>query len=186
MFKLISRLKSLLRMNLTKVICNGRKQKKAVSRLQFRPHRRQNSDSHKRKVICILVLLLLSIEVLEFPTYISYLRPSILINQSDWFLLKSYHLNVYEYYYFKWSAERVAWILRMWAFTMMAAWSSTVLFLGSFIILCHLFFDLFLLWICNNTWPLAHEFEILFICITFRGLVRPYSPDSFARIRSIF
>jgi hypothetical protein len=150
------------------------------------PHHRPNHDNNKKKIIWVLVLLLLSVEVLQLTAYISYFYPSILRSQSDLFWQHSYHLKMYDYYYFKYSFERVAWILRMIAITKIANLHSTVLFLGCFVILCHMVFDFVLFWVNNNTWVLTHEFEAVYIYVTFSGLMKSYKPDAFARIRSIF
>lgn len=158
---------------------------KAASR-QMYPHLRPQNSSEKKRVIWIIVLLLGSIEIPEFTTYFSYYKPSILKEQSDWFLLSSYHLKMYQYYYYKFTCDRLAVILRMIAFAKTAVQYSTVVFLASFIILCHVIVDLFLFWLNNNTWPMFYAFEIVFLYTIIRGLIRPYSPESFARIRSIF
>ena len=159
---------------------------KVLSRQMYRLRHRLPNEDNRKKVIWIVVLLLCSIEIPEIPTYVSYLCPGILRHERDWFWQPSYHLKMVEYYYLKFSCDRVAWIFRMIAFTKTAVQYSTVVFLASLLILAHMFFDLLMLWVNYNTWPLVYEFEIIFLYITIRGLVSPYRQDSFGRIKSIF
>ena len=148
--------------------------------------RRRPRNDNKRRVIWIVVLLLLSVEFPEIPTYISYLHPTIKTTEKDWFLYNAFHLRIIEYWYFKFTFERFAWILRMIAFTKTAAQYSTTVFLASFIILCYLIWDLVMFWWNYNSWVYVYEFMILFIYITVRGLIHPYSPEKLAKIKSIF
>lgn len=154
--------------------------------LGFLPHHRRQNDDNKRRVIWIIVLLLLSVELPEVPTYICYLRPGTKTDTSDWFLYPGFHMKIVQYWYWKFTCERLAWVFRMVAFTKTAVQYSTTVFLGAFIILCYLGVDLFFFWFNYNTWVWVYEFLILFVYITGRGLIRPYTPDRFARIKSIF
>lgn len=160
-----------------------RKPKKART-LQSLRHRPRNDN--KRRVIWIVVLLLLSVELPEVPTYVSYLYPSVKNTEKDWFLYNSFHLRIVEYWYFKFTCERLAWICRMIAFTKTAVQYSTTVFLASFIILCYLIWDLGMFWWNYNTWVYVYEFMIFFIYTTIRGLIHPYSPEKLAKIKSIF
>ena len=151
---------------------------------QCHPH--LPNEDNKKRVIWIVVMLLISIELPEAGTYATYLFPKIVEVQKDLFLSRSFHYKLYEYYYVKFTSERIAWIIRMLAFTKTAAQYSTVIFLSTLLIFCYLLVDLFLFWYNYNTSPLLYEFLILFLYITIKGLIRPYKPDSFARIRSLF
>lgn len=144
------------------------------------------NDDNKKRVIWIVVMLLISIELPEAGTYASYLFPDLVKVQKDLFLSPHFHYKLYEYYYVKFTSERLAWIIRMLAFTKTAAQYSTVIFLSTFLIFCYLLVDLFLFWYNYNTSPLLYEFLILFLYITIKGLIRPYKSEAFAKIRSIF
>jgi hypothetical protein len=161
------------------------KQRRDRIQAYHHPHHRQNDDNKKR-VIWIVVFLLLSVELPEVPTYICYLHAGTKTDTSDWFLYPGFHMKIVQYWYWKFSCERVAWIFRMIAFTKTAVQYSTTVFLAAFIILCYLIVDLFFFWFNYNTWVWVYEFLILFIYVTGRGLIRPYTPDRFARIKSIF
>lgn len=157
------------------------------AQIRSRPRRHPlPRHSDKRRVVWIVVLLLCSLGLPLLPLYISYLYPKIIKEQSDWFFLKSFHFKIYEYYYFKETAQSLAWICRTIAFTKTAVQYSTVVFLAAFLILCYLVFDLIMFWVNYNTWAYAYEFIILFLYITVRGLIRPYKPDAFAKVKSIF
>ena len=132
------------------------------------------------------MFLLLSIEITEIPSYISYLKPSVLTANKDLFWLRSFHLKMAEYYYYKFTCDRLSKIFLMIAFTKTAVQYSTTVFLACFLILCYVIFDLGMFWLNYNIWVYSYEFVILFIYWTARGLVRPFKPDTFARIRSIF
>lgn len=159
------------------------KLKKGQTR-EFLPHRHKN-DNQKR-VVWIVVFLLLSVEIPEIPTYISYLYPSIKETKKDWFMYSAFQLKIAEYWYFKFTCERVAWIFRMIAFTKTAVQYSTTVFLASFVILCYLVWDLGMFWWNYNTWVYVYEFMILFVYLTGRSLIRPFKPDAYAKIRSLF
>lgn len=143
-------------------------------------------DTNKSRVIWIVALLVLSIEIPEIPTYISYLKPSILTSEKDWFLLPSFHLKLAEFWYYKRSAENLAWVLRMIAFTKTAVQYSTTVFLAAFIILCYFPIDCLMFWLNYNSWVYVYEFMVLFVFIIGRSLVRPYRLDAFCKIKSLF
>lgn len=148
------------------------------------PLLRPRNDDNRKRVVWIVVLLLISVECPEIPTYCTYLWPSIKIDKVNWFL--HYDMKMPIWWYLKFTCERVGWILRMIAFTKTAVQYSVTIFLASFLILCYIIIDLILFWWNYNTSVYGYEFLILFLYITMRGLIKPYSPDSFARIRSIF
>jgi hypothetical protein len=149
-------------------------------------HPRPASENNKRKVIWIVVLLLLSLEIPETGTYLAYIWPSIKTEEADWFWLKGFHYSMAKFYYFKFTSERIAWILRMIAFTKTAKNYSLTIFLATLIILCYQCFDLLMFWVNFNMWPYLYEFVILYIYIVIRGLISPYRPDFLAKIKSIF
>lgn len=148
--------------------------------------RSQQNHDNKKRVVWIVVLLLLSVEIPEIPTYITYLFPDVKSTQKDWFLYPDFHLKIVEYWYFKFTCERIAWIFRMIAFTKTAVQYSTTVFLASFVILCYLVWDLGMFWWNYNTWVYVYEFMILFVYITGRSLIRPFKPDAYAKIKSLF
>jgi hypothetical protein len=122
----------------------------------------------------------------EIPSYISYLKPSILINEKDWFLQSSFHLKLAEFWYYKRTAEGLAWAIRMIAFTKTAAQYSSTVFLAALIILFYFPFDLLMFWLNYNSWVYVYEFMIVFICIISKSILYPYRPDYLARIKSLF
>lgn len=158
----------------------------AFLHLPRRPRSPKIRDSNRARVVWIVTLLLLSIELPELPTYMTYLYPGIKTNSSDWFICPGFHFNMCQFWYWKFTCERLAWMFRMIAFTKTAAQYSTAVFLASFIILCYLGIDLFLFWWNYNTSAYLYEFLILFIYIIGRALVRPFKPERFAKIKSLF
>lgn len=150
-------------------------------RHQFHQH-----DSNKKTVVWIIILLLLSIEIPELTTYISYAFPSIKSHQSDWFLYSGFKMKIYEYYYFKFTSDRLSWMVRMIAFAKTANKYSITVFLATFLIMGYVVIDLFFFWFNYNEWPIFYEFLILFLYIVGRGLIIPYKPDFLAKVRSLF
>ena len=143
-------------------------------------------DTNKRRVIWIVALCLISIEIPEIPTYLTYVWPRITTTERDWFWLYGFHYKMAEYWYWKETACCVAWIVRMIAFTKTAVQYSTTVFLAAFLILVYIVFDLFMFWINYNQWPWVYEFMILFIYIVGRSLVLPFKPDAFCKVKSLF
>jgi len=161
---------------------------RAAILLRFQQNRPQQTheETNKRRVIWIVALFLISVEVPEIPTYIHYCKNSIMNNTPDWFLLSSFHRKQAEYWYYKDTADRIAWIIRWLGVTKMAKMYSTTVFLATFLIWIYLIIDLGMYWVNFNTWPLFYELLILYIYIVGRSLVRPFKPDAYARIRSLF
>lgn len=150
----------------------------------YRP--RQIHDKNKRKIIWIVVLVMCSIEIPEIPTYIAYYLPDIKTHERDWYILPGFHYPMAEFWYYKFTCVRVGQILRTIAFAKTANQYSTMVFLAVFICLCYQIFDLIMLWINFNTWTFVYEAIILYVYILIKGIVKPYKPDSFARIKSMF
>jgi len=175
----LNQLRSLMkvgrRRKMTKVRCRQE---------QSRP--RQAIDINRKRIVWIVALLLLSVELPEVPSYISFLKPSILTDEKDWFIQRSFHLKLAEFWYYKRTCESLAWMLRMIAFTKTAVQYSTTVFLASLLIMIYFPFDLLMFWMNYNSWVYVYEFMILFIYFTGRSLVRPYRADSFARVKSLF
>jgi len=166
-------------------MANRRKMRVAME-VTPRQSRRQNDDQNKRRVVWTVALLLISIEIPEIPTYIHYLKPSVYTHNCNWFLLPGFNRVQAEYWYYKDSSTSLAWIVRMIAFCKTAVTYSTTVFLASILVLAYIIIDLIFYWVNFNEWPMVYEFLILFIYIVGRSLVRPYKPDAYARIRSIF
>lgn len=122
----------------------------------------------------------------EIPAYCTYIWPELNTKNVNWFWLKGFKYEMVGFYYIRFTCERIAWVLRMLAFVKTAVQYSSVVFLATLLITFHIFFDLILFWVNYNKVPLAYEFEILFIYITVRGLVHPYSPEKLAKIKSLF
>lgn len=149
---------------------------------EFHPHR----EATKRRVVWIITLLLVKLELPEIPTYIAQVWPSIKTARRDWFFSSSYKFSMDIYWYLKFSAEDLAWIICMFAFTKAAVNYSTTVFLASFLIFLYHIADLFMFWYNYNTSVYIYEFLILFLYFVIRGLIRPYKPDAYAKIRSMF
>lgn len=161
-----------------------RKMKEVIQIRHHPSHHRR--DTNKRRVIWIVALLLISIEITEIPTYLSYWRPEVMKNEVDWFWLSSFHYKMAEYWYWKETACGLAWIIRMIAFTKTAVQYSTTVFLASLLILGHMIFNLIAFWVNYNACAWVYEFMILFIYIVGRSLVRPFKPDAFCKVKSLF
>lgn len=151
------------------------------------PNRRLSPDeSNKRRVIWIVALFLISVEIPEIPTYIHYLKPSVYTHNCNWFWMPGFSRVQAEYWYYKDTCTSLAWVIRMIAFCKTAVAYSTTVFLAAILVLVYVIFDLLMYWVNFNEWPMTYEFMILFIYIVGRSLIRPYSPDACARIKSIF
>lgn len=130
--------------------------------------------------------MLLSLEMPEIPTYLVDFFPSLKDVKKDWFISPVYHMQLVVFWYIKFTLQSLARILLYTAFCKTAVNFSTVIFMASFIILCYQIVDLFLFWFNYNTWTWFYEFSFVLIYVCVRGLVRPYEPDTFARIKSMF
>jgi len=156
----------------------------------FRPeqihHHLRRNDDNRRRIIWIVVMILLGFEIPEIPTYIYYFDNSIIVRQKDWFLWPWHHQKIAEFWYFKETANHISRLLFLIAATKTAVQYSTVVFLAFFMAMMYPVVDLIMFWLNYNQWPVVYEFVVLIFYLAGRGLIRPYMPDSFARIRSIF
>lgn len=91
-----------------------------------------------------------------------------------------------EYYYYKGTCDQIGRMLMSIAAIKGVAKYSTV---GFLVLLMYFFYpliNLIMFWVNYNTWPVAYEFFILIFYVAGNGLIKPYRPDAFATIRSIF
>ena len=158
----------------------------AVTRPAQIRRRLNRNDDNKKRIIWIVVMILLGFEIPEIPTYIYYLDNEIIVRQRDWFLWPWHHQKIAEYWYYKETANHISRLLFLTAATKTAVQYSTVVFLAFFMAMMYPVIDLIMFWLNYNQWPVVYEFIILIFYLAGRGLIKPYKPDSFARIRSIF
>lgn len=151
-----------------------------------RNRRHSHDESNRRRVIWIVALFLISVEIPEVPTYIHYFKPSVYTHNCNWFWMPGFNRVQAEYWYYKDTATSLAWVVRMIAVSKTAVTYSITVFLAAILVLAYIIFDLLMYWLNFNGWPITYEFFVLFIYLVGRSLVRPYKPDAYGRIRSIF
>jgi hypothetical protein len=154
---------------------------------QFRrlPLRRAWTMMPKMAKRCILLVIMGHL-LTYVPYVIQMILPLWMRGNVDWFISGSFHMKMARYWYFKDTADNALLGITYYVLAKVASRFSDVLFVIFFIFLGYHAVDFLLFW-----WDFNSQFylyvDLFWTILVFISLIiSPYTPEKFARIRSLF
>jgi hypothetical protein len=140
----------------------------------------------KREIIICSLLLGAAYFFPEMGSIAVKISPTIKTHESDLFICPWYHRMQYDYWYWADTGDHLKDIIKSYLLTKFMFKYSTKLFLVGFVFFLYSLLDLLFYWWNFCTWVYAYWLILGYVYVLVDGIINPYKPDRFARIKSLF